>query len=392
MISLPVVRLERGLHQKTDSLMVVFAYNQKLQNAIRLIGGFRWSPTKNYWYVEFSLEKVKKVRDTFYSLAYIEVDESVNRIPKKPQRGRGRIISEENKEVIRGFVSFLKGRRYSKSTIGTYFTFIADFIEFVNLIPLNQLTHKDVVRFIEHVVVPKGYSISAHRQFVSAVKLFITYYQDTQIEEVNLISPKKSTYLPTVLSKEEVIDILKFTKNLKHRAILALIYSGGLRISELINLRLSHIDVDRRQIVIKSSKGRKDRFVILAESFLPLFFNYINTYRPEVFFAEGKPGERYSQESVRAFLRRSCKAAKIKKRVTPHTLRHSYATHLLENGIDIRYIQELLGHAKPETTMIYTHVTKKDLLKIESPLDLSLKSLLEKEEKNKQLPDRLSNN
>lgn len=392
MISLPVVRLERGLHQKTDSLIVIFAYNQSLQKAIKLVGGFRWSPTKNYWYVEYSKEKVKRVRDTFYSLAYLEVDESVNKVPKKPPRGRGRIISEENKEVIRGFVSFLKGRRYSKSTIGTYFTFIADFIEFVNDVPLEQLTHKDVERFVEKVIVPKGYSISSHRQFVSAVKLFITYYQDTQIDEVNLISPKKSTYLPTVLSKEEVIDILKFTKNLKHRAILALIYSGGLRISELINLKLSHIDIDRRQIVIKSSKGRKDRFVILAESFLPLFFNYINTYRPEVFFAEGKPGEMYSQESVRAFLRRSCRAAKIKKRVTPHTLRHSYATHLLENGIDIRYIQELLGHAKPETTMIYTHVTKKDLLKIESPLDLSLKSLLEKEEKNKQLPDRLSNN
>lgn len=120
---------------------------------------------------------------------------------------------------------------------------------------------------------------------------------------------------------------------------------------------------------------------------MPLLFNYINTYKPIVFFAEGKSSKHYSQESVRAFLKRSCKAAKITKTVTPHTLRHSYATHLLENGIDLRYIQELLGHSKPETTMLYTHVSKKDLLKIESPLDATLKSLV-----NRDKTQRLSSN
>jgi len=207
------------------------------------------------------------------------------------------------------------------------------------------------------------------------MKLFVTFYPDTKIDNLTLDRPKKSYLLPTVLSNEEIINILRCTKNLKHRAIIAMIYSAGLRISELINLQLSQIDIQRRQIIVKSSKGRKDRNIILAKSCIPLILNYLNTYKPNIFFAEGKPSEKYSPESVRAFLKRSCNAAHITKKVTPHTLRHSYATHLLENGIDLRYIQELLGHAKPETTMIYTHVSKKDLLKIESPLDVAVKKI-----------------
>ena len=118
--------------------------------------------------------------------------------------------------------------------------------------------------------------------------------------------------------------------------------------------------------------------------------NYLNTYNPNIFFTEGKPSQKYSAESIRAFLKRSCKSANIAKKVTPHTLRHSYATHLLENGIDLRYIQELLGHAKPETTMLYTHVSKKDLLNIESPLDIAFKNLVKGDHSNNNI--RLSEN
>ena len=192
------------------------------------------------------------------------------------------------------------------------------------------------------------------------------------------------------MSKEEVIDLLRYTKNLKHRAVLAMIYSAGLRISELLNLKLFHIDIDRKQITVKNSKGRRDRTVILAQSFIPLMQNYLMNYNPKIYFVEGKPTQKYSSESVRSFLHRATKIANIKKRVTPHTLRHSYATHLLENGIDLRYIQELLGHAKPETTMIYTHVSKKDLLKIKSPLDLAIKSLTDAHKNNNNM--RLSEN
>jgi len=172
-----------------------------------------------------------------------------------------------------------------------------------------------------------------------------------------------------------MISIIQHTKNLKHRAILALIYSAGLRISELLNLKLEHIQIQRKQLLIKNAKGRKDRYVTLAESFMPLLHNYLITYRPEIYFVEGTKGKPYSASSVRKFLFRSCKSAYIRRTVTPHTLRHSYATHLLESGVGLRHIQELLGHSRPETTMIYTHVARKDLLDIQSPLDSAIKQL-----------------
>ena len=133
--------------------------------------------------------------------------------------------------------------------------------------------------------------------------------------------------------------------------------------------------VERKQLVVKSGKGRKDRYVSLADSFLPLLSNYYYSYKPKVYFVEGQKGGKYSPEAVRQFLRKSCAKAGIKKPVSPHTLRHSYATHLLENGVDIRYIQSLLGHARPETTMIYTHVKRKDLMEIQNPLDIALQKI-----------------
>jgi site-specific recombinase XerD len=286
-----------------------------------------------------------------------------------------RVISEENKEILSSYVSYLRGKCYSESTVKTYFTFVADFFDYLKDTPLDTLTNRDVEKFIETVFIPRKYSISTHRQFFSAIKLFKAFYPECNIEELNLKRPKRSQILPTVLSKEEVIDLLRYTKNLKHRAVLAMIYSAGLRISELLNLELKHIDVDRRQLIVKNSKGRKDRNIILAQSFIPLMQNYLISYNPENYFVEGKPFQKYSAESIRAFLHRSSKIAGIKKRVTPHTLRHSYATHLIEMGVGLRYVQELLGHSKPETTMIYTHVAKKDLLSIKSPLDQALEDV-----------------
>jgi site-specific recombinase XerD len=157
-----------------------------------------------------------------------------------------------------------------------------------------------------------------------------------------------------------------------------LLYSAGLRISELINLRLIDFEIQRKQIHIKSGKGRRDRYVMIADTFIPLLKNYIATYQPKLYCIENPNGGKYSDSSIRKMLHHSCIRAGIKKHVTPHTLRHSYATHLLEQGVGIRFIQELLGHSKPETTMIYTHITRKDLLSIKSPLDTALMQLSKK--------------
>ena len=204
----------------------------------------------------------------------------------------------------------------------------------------------------------------------------ILYCPHSKINTLKLTRPKVSRKLPSVLSQNEILNILAVTKNLKHRTAIAFLYSCGLRISELLSLKLENINIDRKQVHIKMSKGRKDRYIGLADSIIPLLRNYIVTYSPKFYFIEGIAGEKYSADSIRKVLKRSSKSASIQKNVTPHTLRHSYATHLLENGVDIRYIQTLLGHSKPETTMIYTHIKRTDLLSISNPLDLALKKKL----------------
>jgi len=387
----PTLILKKVVHRKKIRLLLLFPYNDFIISKIRKINGYTWSQTLRGWYTNYTTEHVNFIKQTLKNDVTFKLDNSIYNLNLKVRAGRKpREISEENKEVIRAYVRYLKGKCYSESTVKTYFTFVADFFDYIKDTPLASLTNRTVEKFIEDVFIPRKYSISTHRQFISAIKLFKTFYPECKIEQLELKRPKKSKLLPTVLSKEEVIDLLRFTKNLKHRAVLAMIYSAGLRISELLHLKLAHIDIDRRQLTVKNSKGRRDRNIILAQSFIPLMQNYLMSYQPKTYFVEGKPFQQYSAESIRAFLHRSSNIAGIKKRVTPHTLRHSYATHLLENGIDLRYIQELLGHAKPETTMIYTHVSKKDLLNIESPLDLAVKSMVDSNKNNNNL--RLSGN
>ena len=301
---------------------------------------------------------------------------------KTISKKRIRYLNTAQKALLNNFFKYLRGKRYSQSTIDSYLYLVADFVEFHNEKALSEIDNRSVELFIEDVFIKRNYAISTQRQFISALKAFKSFYPKSQINSLNLERPKANRHLPTVLSRIEIISIIRHTKNLKHRALIALIYSCGLRISEVLNMKLKHIDVHRQQVLIRNSKGRKDRYVILAESFLPLLQNYIYTYKPDIYLFEGQKKGSYSAESVRHFLKRSCTTAQIKKRVTPHTLRHSYATHLLENGVDLRYIQSLLGHAKPETTMIYTHVAKKDLLAIKSPLDTIVQQLSDSDKTN----------
>ena len=369
MKKLPTIYLEQKVHRKEKQLLIRFEFDQKLVTLVKSVKGAFWSKSLNVWYLKNTTENLNTIISLFKDIT--EVDTS--KISKKEHFKRN--LTEAQKKILNNFYLFLKGKRYSQSTIQTYTFFVADFVNFHTKTPLEELTNRDVELFIEKVFMERNYSVSSQRQFISALKIFILYYPTTKINDLTLERPKKSRKLPNVLSQEEVLRIIGSTQNLKHRAILALIYSCGLRISELINLQLADFHIERRQLIIKSGKGRKDRYVSLAESFLPLLSNYYYSYKPEVYFVEGKNGGKYSAESVRQFLRKSCAKAHIIKTVTPHTLRHSYATHLLENGVDIRYIQSLLGHAKPETTMIYTHVKRKDLMEIQNPLDVALQKL-----------------
>ena len=362
----PTIFLEEKIHRKNNQLLIKFEYDETLISLVRTVNGASWSKSLKAWYLISTAENLSMILKLFKNVTKVDVSKISKKTPFK------RDLTDEQKKLLNQFYLFLKGKRYSQSTIQTYTFFIADFINFHTKIPLKELSNRAVELFIETVFMERNYSVSSQRQFISALKIFTVFCPQTKIHNLSLERPKKSRILPSVLSQEEVLRIIQYTQNIKHRAILTLLYSCGLRIGELINLKLIDFHIDRKQLIVKKGKGRKDRYVSLADSFLPLLSNYYHSYKPTIYFVEGQNGGKYSAESIRSFLRKSCKKAGIRKPVTPHTLRHSYATHLLENGVDLRYIQTLLGHSKPETTMIYTHVQRKDLMEIQNPLDVAL--------------------
>ena len=365
----PTIFIEEKIHRKNNQLLIKFAYDETLISLIRTVNGASWSKSFKAWYLINTAENLSMILKLFKNVTKVDVSKISKKTPFK------RDLTDEQKKLLNQFYLFLKGKRYSQSTIQTYTFFIADYINFHTKTPLSELTNRAVELFIETVFMELNYSVSSQRQFISALKIFTVFYPQTKIHNLSLERPQKSRILPSVLSQEEVLRIIQYTQNIKHRAILTLLYSCGLRIGELINLKLIDFHIDRKQLIVKKGKGRKDRYVSLADSFLPLLSNYYHSYQPTIYFVEGQNGGKYSAESIRSFLRKSCKKAGIRKPVTPHTLRHSYATHLLENGVDLRYIQTLLGHSKPETTMIYTHVQRKDLMEIQNPLDVALQKL-----------------
>jgi integrase/recombinase XerD len=207
-------------------------------------------------------------------------------------------------------------------------------------------------------------------QVVNAIKLFFRTIQLKSLEVDLIHRPKKQKLLPNVLSKEEVKMILNAQKNLKHKLMLSLIYSCGLRRSELLHLKLSDIDARRGLVIIRQAKGRKDRIAPLSEKINKMIEEYCVAYEPKAWLFEGqdKSGP-YDERSLASVLKQALEKSKINKPVTLHWLRHSYATHLLESGTDLRYIQEILGHSRSTTTEIYTHVSNQSIQKVISPFD-----------------------
>lgn len=269
---------------------------------------------------------------------------------------------------IAHFVEILRVKRYSQSTIDSYKAALQlVFNRFKK--PIKDITETELHQFIYSYIHHKNISDSYQRQLIGAIKL---YYKEVQKTEMNLqflLSERRAKKLPTVLSKNEVKRIISVIHNKKHKAIIALLYSSGLRIGELLNLKIHDIYSDRMVIHIRQAKGGKDRIVPLSENALSLLRDYYKEQHPIKFLFEGKPSVKYSPTSVRAVLKRAALKAKVIKPFTPHDLRHSYASHLLESGVDIRIIKELLGHTSIQTTLIYTHVADTTILNIKSPLD-----------------------
>ncbi|QBO57056.1 Tyrosine recombinase XerD [Chryseobacterium salivictor] len=235
---------------------------------------------------------------------------------------------------------------------------------------ISEITNEDVLDFNNDYILKKNLSASYQNQVTNAIKLYFRTVRGAKIEVDKIDRPKKPKILPNVLSKEEVKDILEAHHNIKHKIMLCLIYSCGLRRSELLHLKPQDIDSKRNVVLIRQSKGKKDRITPLSGKILDLLREYYKEFRPKTWLFEGQTvGEPYNQQSLQSVLKLALKKAQITKPVTLHWLRHSYATHLLEGGTDLRYIQELLGHNSSKTTEIYMHVSTKSLQQIKSPFD-----------------------
>jgi site-specific recombinase XerD len=267
------------------------------------------------------------------------------------------------------FILKIKELRYSESTLKTYKNALEDFLNFHHQIALNQLHDGHIQSFLRHLVMERKVSTSYQNQAINAIKFYFEKVLGGKRATYSIDRPKKEKALPVVLSEEEIVRIFKNIENCKHKAILMVIYSAGLRISECVNLKIKDIDSNRMQLRIEQSKGKKDRYTLLSSKTLNFLRDYFKVYRPSVYLFEGQFGNQYSTRSIQTIFQETVKKAGITKRVTVHSLRHSFATHLLENGTNLRYIQSLLGHSSSKTTEIYTHITTKGFDQLKSPLD-----------------------
>jgi len=279
-------------------------------------------------------------------------------------------LSNIHVQRIDSFALWLRSKRYSANTVKVYTECMRVFLKFYNDRDATELTDTDVIRFNNDYILANKLSSSYQNQAVNAIKLFYGVLEHKRMDLQLVHRPKKEKLLPNVLSKEEVQQLLKALKNRKHVAMLALIYACGLRRGEVLKLLPTDIDAKRGVLIIRQAKGRKDRIAPLPEMIVDMLRGYYKEYRPSKWLFEGQqPGEPYSERSIELVFKKALRQSGVKRPATLHWLRHSYATHLLEGGTDLRYIQELLGHKSSKTTEIYTHVSTRNLQSIRSPIE-----------------------
>jgi integrase/recombinase XerD len=267
------------------------------------------------------------------------------------------------------FLRHLEYRNYSRRTIDSYALHVKNFLEAFNGKDLFRIDFMEVREYIIEHVTSRNLSRSYQNQMINAIKIYYDVVYRRAITSLELPRPFKSRKLPEVFSKEEVKKMLEVTVNRKHKLIISLIYGTGMRLSEAADLGLNDIDELRGVIKIRSGKGGKDRVVPLPGNLAELIREYRKQYQPEVYLFEGQRGGRYSPRSIQNVVKKAIAKSGIMREASVHTLRHSFATHLLESGTDLRYIQELLGHRSSKTTEIYTHISKDRVRSIKSPLE-----------------------
>ena len=334
-------------HRGEKRIAIYFEKNQEFAARLKKMEGARWSATLRAWH-----------------LPDIEQNRALFKMPAiEPP------ISQEALQQIEQFKKRLNAMRYSESTVKTYGEALKSFLSFFKQKPIDEITNHDLNTYNQEFILKNHLSASYQNQIVNAIKLYFGTIQERKIEIDKIERPRKEQHLPNVLSKEEIKMILYAPSNLKHKTMLTVIYSCGLRRSELLNLKPADIDSKRGVIIIRQAKGKKDRIVPLSTKVLAMLRDYYVAFKPKRWLFEGQNGGPYDERSLSNVLKQALAKTTIKRPVSLHWLRHSYATHLLESGTDLRYIQEILGHNSSRTTELYTHVSTKSLRNVKSPFD-----------------------
>lgn len=379
---LPVVVLEPVTDLGQEVILIRFRENREIISRLKELSGASWSSRLQCWYITGRSFSLPLFFNHFKGYAYIDYSAlrpvAGKRAAAGPEVPRVRDIpkatdkrlSPEQTSALNAYRRWLSHRRYSESTIKTYTGMIRVFLKESGDRQLCTITNDDIVDYIYTHVVDKGFSFAYQNQMVSALKLFFRVVTNSEINIEAIRRPRPEHRLPSVLSREEVKQVITAPANIKHRTMLSLIYACGLRRGELLSLKPGDIDSRRRLLIVRQSKGNRDRVVPISGKVIEMLREYYRSYRPKTWLFEGeRAGQQYSPASLQKVLKQSVRKAGINKPVTLHWLRHSYATHLLESGTDLRYIQELLGHKSSKTTEIYTHVSVSSIQKIKSPFD-----------------------
>lgn len=345
-------------------LHVQLRYTKEHVNFLYTLPYLRWHKKKECWVLPHS-EVILKDLQTYFNEHHFKITYEQESAKVKPTIS----FTPKFRECPPAYREKLSLKRYSPSTMKTYLNCFKKFINHYSSVELSDITEEQIKQYMLYLVEDKKVSSSYQNQMINAIKFYYEQVLGKERKFYYIDRPFKEQKLPSVLSVEEVKKIIAQIDNLKHKCMILLLYSAGLRISELIHLKIADIDSKRMLIHVKSAKGQKDRMTLLSEKVLIYLRTYFLQYKPKEYLFEGQMGGAYATRSAQEVFQKACAKANIQKKASLHTLRHSFATHLLENGTDLRYIQVLLGHSSSKTTEIYTHITRKGMENIKSPLD-----------------------
>ena len=354
---------------------IKFAPDKLIQGLIKGLPDPKWSDQHQMAYISNTKKHLEIVLDTFRGVVWI----NFNRFyPNKPVNThnenvdvawfRKRTLPPGYRACPEEYLLKLELKRYSNSTVRIYVSFFEMFINYYKDKELYAIDESDIRAFLQEKI-QNNVSNSYLNQAINAIKFYYEVVLGMPNRFYAIERPRKEFKLPTVISKDEVLAMITSANNLKHRCIIQLLYSAGLRRSELINLKLTDVDSKRMLIRVEGSKGNKDRYTLLSKTALSDLRAYYLEWKPRMYLFEGRKAGKYSANSVLQVVKDAAIKAGVKQTVSPHVLRHSFATHLLESGVDLRQIQVLLGHGSSKTTEIYTHVATNTFKNIINPLD-----------------------